>query len=462
MSAIPDHPLTPAEVANLQHACLDHEWLQFTQMQSLSEQGVRIAVDGEGCLVRDALGREYIDALAGIFTTTVGHRRREILDAMSRQMNKLEFFPCFGGWTNIPSIRLAEKLSRITPGDLTVSFLVSGGSEAVETAFKIARQYFAMKRQGKRYKIISRKRAYHGATLGALSANGWEKHRSFFEPLAQGFVHIEAPYCYRCPFGREHSGCTLDCIENLERTIQFEGPETVAAFIAEPVMGAAAGVLIPPPEYFPRVREICDRYGVLLILDEVITGFGRTGKMFAAEHWNVVPDIMVLAKGITSGYFPVGAAVVRDPIAQTFLGGDERRFYHGYSYGGHPIGAAAALANIEVIEREDLVRRSAEMGCVMLEQLRTLTSHAMVGDVRGLGLFFCIELVKDKGTKELFAPEQAVGDSVCRRAYELGVIARNEWDKIVLCPPLVITERQMEQVVQVLDRSINDIGKHLR
>ena len=376
-------------------------------------------------------------------------------------MGKIEFFPNFGGWANIPSIKLSEKLAAITPGDLAVSFLVSGGSEAVETCFKIARQYFTLRSEGKRYKFISRKRAFHGATLGAISANGWEKHRAAFEPLAPGFIHIEPPYCYRCSFGREYPGCNLECARQLEQTIQFEGAQTVAAFIAEPVMGAAAGVLVPPPEYFPLIREICDRYGILLIFDEVITGFGRTGKMFASDHWGVTPDMMALAKGISSGYFPVGAAVVRGGIAQTFLGGDERRFYHGHSYGGHPVGAAASLASIEVIERDGLVRQSAEIGRRMLGRLTELKSHRIVGDVRGLGLFLCVEFVADKKTKELLDPERRVGERVCRRAYELGVLTRNEWDKIVICPPLVITEQQADRIVDVLGQAITEAEKEL-
>ena len=250
------------------------------------------------------------------------------------------------------------------------------------------------------------------------------------------------------------------CAEALEREIQFQGPDTVAGFIAEPVMNAA-GVLVPPPEYFPRIRQICDRYGVLLIMDEVITGFGRTGRMFACEHWNVTPDMLALAKAITSGYFPVGAAVVREGIARAFDGGDERRFYHGHTYGGHPVGAVAALANIEIIEDENLAKQAAETGSYLLSRLKDLERHRIVGDTRGLGLFLSVELVQDKASKTPFDLARHVGETICRRACDLGVITRSQWDKIILCPPLVITRDQVDRIVDVLDRAIGEVESGL-
>ena len=443
------------EIEVLRKQALKHVWLQFTQKRDLPKKGPRIIVSGKGCIVKDHEGREYIDAIAGIQTTLVGHNQKEIIKAIQDQLNQIEFFPSFGD-SNIPSIKLAKELSQVTPPKINTFFFVNSGSEATEAAMKIAKAYHGFSAYPRKRKIISRRRAFHGTTMGALSANGFVFQRSQFEPLLPGYLHISPPYCYRCDFKKSYPKCDLDCAYQLEQIIKFEDPQTVAAMIAEPVMGATAGIIIPPPEYFPIIRKICDKYKVLLILDEVITGFGRTGKFFACEHWGIQPDIICLAKGLSSGYLPIGAVGVSNQIVEKVYANSTRNFVHGHTYGGHPVCCAAALENVQIIQRENLVQRSQQIGEYLSERLNgSLQNKKIVGDIRGIGMLFCIELVKNKTDKEQFATNE-VGLWVKNRCSELGVIVREDQNKICLAPPLVLEKEQADKIVEVLSQALSE------
>lgn len=421
-----------------------------TPLKTHSEQGPKILVEGNGIYVKDLEGREFIDGLSGLWNVNIGHGRSEIGDAVREQMAKLAFAPSFFGFSNLPAIDLARKLVDMTPPHLTRVFYTSGGSEANESAFKIARYYFKLNGQPDRFKVISRNLAYHGVSMGALSATGIARHRDMAGPLVPGFSFIPAPYCYRCELGLTYPSCELACAKVLEQKLQEEGPETVAAFIGEPIMGAG-GAIVPPPEYWPTIQEICRKYGVLLILDEVITGFGRTGKRFALEHWNVAPDMLSLAKGISSGYVPLGATIITEEIYRDLVekAPPGTPFPHGFTYNGHPVACVAALKNLDIMEHEHLFEQAAVVGGYFQDRLRTLQSHPLVGDIRGMALIAGVELVRDKATKERFEPIGTAGALVAESAYERGLICRAIGDTVAFAPPLCITKSQVDDVVGI-------------
>jgi adenosylmethionine-8-amino-7-oxononanoate aminotransferase len=421
-----------------------------TPLKSHSEEGPKILVEGQGIYVKDLEGRQFIDGLAGLWNVNIGHGRTEIGEAVREQIGKLAFAPSFFGFSNLPSIALARKLVDLTPPHLTRVFYTSGGSETNESALKIARYYFKLNSQPDRFKIISRHQAYHGVSMGALSATGIARHRDMAAPLVPGFSFIPAPYCYRCELGLTYPACELACARALEQKLQEEGPDTVAAFIGEPVMGAG-GAIVPPPEYWPTIEAICRKYGVLLILDEVITGFGRTGKRFALEHWQLRPDMLSLAKGISSGYVPLGASIISEEIYRDLVdkAPPGSPFPHGFTYNGHPVACIAALKNLDILEQEHLVDHAAEVGDYFQHRLRTFQAHPLVGDVRGIGLIAGVELVRDKTTKERFEPIGTAGALVTKLAFERGLICRAILDTIAFAPPLCITNGQVDEVVEI-------------
>jgi adenosylmethionine-8-amino-7-oxononanoate aminotransferase len=360
-----------------------------------------------------------------------------------------------------PAIELAELLLELTrPEQMGKVFFSDSGSESVETALKMARQYWKNRDMQGKYKFIARRNSYHGVTFGALSASGISGNRKMFEPLVPGFRHIPEPNYYRNAFGPNLSEeeVSIAASDALERAIEFEGPETVAAFIAEPVQGAG-GVIVPPETYLRRCREICTRYNILFIVDEVITGFGRTGTWFGSRTYGVQPDIMCFAKGLTSGYIPMGATLCGNHIYEAFLGspGDGREFRHGNTYSGHATAAAAALANLGIVRRENLPDNARAVGAHFLTRLKSLERHAMVGDVRGIGLIARIELVQDKASKQQLKPVGASGAKV-QRAQELGVIFRNVGDVLTFSPPLILTEAQADDIVDIIDQAISDVA----
>ena len=418
---------------------------------------------GEGIYIYDAEGKRYIDGAGGAVVVSIGHGVEEIKEAMIEQADKISF--THGSqFTTKATIDLAEKIINISPKGLNRVYFLSGGSEAVETAIKMARQYQVDRGVPSKYKVISRWTSYHGNTLGALALGGHTGRRKYYQPLILHTPHIAPAYCYRCPFGMEPEKCNLECAEELERTILYEGPESVFAFMIEPVVGATAGVLVPKDGYFQRIREICDKYDVLLIVDEVMTGVGRTGKNFAVDHWGVTPDIMVCAKGLSGGYTPIFCVVTKEEIRQV-IKEHHGAFVHGHTYSQNPLSCAIASRVLDYLKEHELVSRSAKMGAYLLEKLKVLERHPIVGDVRGLGLFAGVEFVKNKETKEPFDSGLKVNTLIGNRAFQKGLISYPggggadgvHGDHIVIAPPFIITEEQIDEIVKILDESIAEI-----
>ena len=449
------------QVTELQRTALEHLWVYLREPSDMAEKGEpQIFVEGKGCHVTDALGNTYLDAMSGLWLKNVGYGQTEIADAAYQQMLKLTYMPM--GTTTEPAIRLSEKIASITPGDLSRCFFTSGGSESVETALKLSRAYFKRIGEPGRIKFISRKESYHGATFGALALGGSSLHpKSDYEPLMPGAFHAPQPYFYRCEYGSSTpEECAERCVNAIEDIIKFQGPDSVAAVIAEPV-SSPQGAIVPPPNYWPRLREVCDKYGCLLIADEVITGFGRTGKMFACEHWDITPDMMTVAKGITSGYIPMGGAILRKPIADAFIGGPKAAFRHVITFGGHPVAAAASLKNIEIMEREKMVENSARMGQYLLDGLEELKEkHSIIGDARGLGLMCGLEFVKDRQTKEQFPADADLGPRLTQGFADERVLLRGG-DVMNIMPPLCVTAGEIEQLVATIDRVVDRTAKDL-
>ena len=411
---------------------------------------------GEGVYLYDNRGRQYLDGAAGIAVVAVGYGRRRIADAMARQALKLPYVAS-NLFANAPAAELAHRIAAILPGENSAVHFTSGGSEAVEVAFKICRQFFYDAGQTEKRIVIARETSYHGATLGALSATGYAGRRKKFLPLLQDWPHIPAAYCYRCPFDLTYPRCDLACARALEQAIIDVGPRNVMAFIAEPVVGAAGAALVPPPEYWPMVRETCTRHGVLLIADEVLTGFGRTGKPFAVEHWNVAPDLITMAKGISSGYAPLGAVGVSRSIRDGFTS-RHMPFDHIFTYAANPVSAAAASAALAIWEEENLSANAAETGAYLLHCLETLKKHEIVGDVRGLGMLAGIEFVRDRKTRTPFDPELGVAGRIAATALQNGLITYPGGDILSLFPPLTFTRRHVDELVSKLDDALSKVA----
>lgn len=420
-----------------------------------------VVVEGTGALLRDAEGREYIDGLSGLWNVNIGHGRAELADAASAQMRRIAFASAYIGATNEPAVRLAEKIVQHAYSNSAAVYFTTAGAESNESAFKFARYYWKVKDQPQKSKIISRIHAYHGVTMAAMSATGMTAYHKMFGPLVPGFVQAPAPYAYRWT-GNEEPG--ISAAEAVEKLIVAERPDTVAAVIAEPVMGAG-GVIVPPPSYFPRLREICDRHDVLLIADEVITGFGRTGRWFALGHWGVEPDLVSFAKGVTSGYLPLGGVIASKRVHQAIESAPaDRRFMHAATYSGHPVCCAVGLSNVEIIEREGLVERAAVMGRRLLAGLEGLRDLPMVGDVRGLGMMCGVELVADRNTK---APALGLGARFTREALARGLLPRIRpgsadppiGDTICLAPPLMTPPEMLDRIPQILREALAAAGR---
>lgn len=411
---------------------------------------------GEGVWLYTTDGRKILDGLAGLWNVNVGYGREELASVAYEQMKKLAFTSNFSGMTNLPSIELAEKLSGFAYPDLNTTLFTSGGSEANDSAFKTARYYWKRKGVPGKYKIIARKGSYHGITLAATFATGLEKYHSMFGPSVDGFVHIPAPNPYRFEGKlREKETIGEAAARALEDAILHEGADTVAAFIAEPIMGVG-GVIVPPTDYFPLIREICDKYGILFISDEVIVGFGRTGEWFALKHWNVKPDILSFAKGITSGYAPLGGIQISDEIRETIETAPESETYmHGFTYSGHAMACAVGLRNIEIMERENYPSRAQKLGARLLGGLNDLLEFPFVGDVRGLGLMCGVEIVSDKGEKTADIPMTM---KIFKAAQTRGLRMRPLGNTLALCPPISITENEVDEIVKRLGEAMVDVS----
>ncbi len=438
----------------LSQSAREHLWMHFTNIASYAEAPVPTIVRGEGARIWDVNGKSYLDGLAGLFVVQAGHGREELARAAYEQAKKLAFFPIWS-YAHPPAIELADRLAAYAPGDLNKVFFTTGGGEAVETAWKLAKHYFKLVGKPMKHKVISRAVAYHGTPQGALSITGIPAAKQMFEPLVPGGIKVPNTNFYRAA---EHGDSLEDfgrwAADQIEIAIEMEGPDTVAAVFLEPVQNSG-GCFPPPPGYFRRVREICDRHDVLLVSDEVICAFGRLGTMFACDKFDYVPDMITCAKGLTSGYSPIGACIVSDKIAAPFWTGNAY-FPHGYTFGGHPVSAAVAMANLDIFEREGLNQRVLDNEGTFRSTLEKLHDLPIVGDVRGDGYFYGIELVKDKATKQTFTAEECdriLKGFVSRKLYENGLYCRadDRGDPVVqLAPPLICGPAEFDEMEQIL------------
>jgi adenosylmethionine-8-amino-7-oxononanoate aminotransferase len=446
-------PATGLSPSELQTAARDHLWLHFTRMSSYLDAEIPVIVRGDGCYLEDSNGKRYLDALAGLFAVNIGYGfGEEMGEAAAAQMQELPFYTNWS-YAHPRAIELAAEVASLAPGDLNRVFFVSGGSEAVESAWKLARQYYAARGE-RRWKAIARRIAYHGTTMGALSINGIAALKTPFEPLVPDTLHVHNTNRYHRPPDETEEEFTSFLLTDLEEMIEHAGADTVAMVIMEPVQNAG-GSFTPPEGYFRGVREICDRYGILLCCDEVITGFGRLGAWFASDRYDIRPDIVTSAKGLSSAHAAIGAVIVRDAVMEPFLEGAQM-YSHGITFGGHPVMAAIALKNIEIMKRERIVEHVAEQQDTFRATLAQLLDLPIVGDLRGTGFFYALELVKDKDTRETFSDEECetlLRGFLSPRLFERGLICRadDRGDPVVqISPPLVAEQAEFDEIVSIL------------
>jgi putrescine aminotransferase len=437
-----------------------HHWHPFTDTKALNAEGTRVIVKAEGCRLWDSKGNEILDGMAGLWCVNVGYGRKALADAASRQMMELPYYNTFFKTTNVPATELAAKLAELTPDGLNYAFFANSGSEANDTIVRMVRHFWQLRGKPNKKTLISREFAYHGSTMIATSLGGMTAmHKQVDMPLP-GFSHIRPPYFVRDGGNMTEEEFGIAAAQALEDRIQELGADTVAAFIAEPIQGAG-GVIVPPASYFPEIQRICRNHDILFIVDEVITGFGRTGNWFASQTFDLKPDMMTLAKGLSSGYAPISAVMVGDRVAQTLIeeGGE---FFHGFTYSGHPVACAVALENLRIIEEEGLVERArSDIGPYLQDALRSLSDHPLVGEVRGVGMIGALELVKDKDGPVFFDPIGRVG-TICRdHCFSNNLVMRAVRDAMVCSPPLVITRTEIDRLVDTLklclDKTYADI-----
>ncbi|MCX7779654.1 MAG: aspartate aminotransferase family protein [Negativicutes bacterium] len=423
-----------------------------------------VIVKAKGLYLWDADGKRYIDACCGALVSNIGHGVEEVNEAIIKQLREVAFTHRFK-FTNRPVQELATLIADLSPGDINWVTFMSGGSEATETAMKMAREYYIEKGKPSKYKIIARWQSYHGNTLGALSMSGHIGRRRRYAPLLADFPHVPPAYCYRCSWGKKPDTCSLECAAEVEAAILREGPDNVAAFILEPVVGSSIGAAVPKDGYLQTVRTICDKYDILLIADEVMTGLGRTGAAFAVDHWQTLPDMLCMAKGISGGYAPLGAVAVRDHIREAFSNGSGR-FAHGFTFGGNPIAAAAGKAVISFVLDHGLIERSRATGAYLLEELRRLAAkHEYIGDVRGLGLMTAVEFVQDKISGKPFAASQGLTDKVVGKALDRGLMLYGagacadgvSGDAVMIAPPLTVSEAEINEILSVFEDTLEEV-----
>ncbi|MBO0587862.1 aspartate aminotransferase family protein [Sporosarcina sp. E16_8] len=420
-----------------------------SSIKEQQENGPKLIIEkGNGIYLTDSDGNVFIDGMSSLWNVNIGHGRTELAEVAKEQMEKLAFSSTFSTFSHEPAIRLAKKIADLAPPSLNAVFFTSGGSESNDSAIKLVRHYWIIQGQPERNKIISLKRGYHGVAVGATSATGIPQFWDMAGHMETGFAHAKTPY----EIG------TSESIASVRAVIEAEGPETIAAFLVEPVQGAG-GVLIPPSDYFQEVRKLCDEYGIMFIADEVITGFGRTGKMFGIENWNVEPDMITFAKGVTSGYFPLGGVIVSDKIHDVLKDKSHGVLFHGFTYSGHPTGAAVALKNIEIVETEGLVENARKMGEELLKGFKEIKDElTIVGDVRAMGLLGAMEFVQDPETNERFSPDLKVAAKVIEALHARGVICRavtyDGTDIVCFSPPLTITKEQITTLLEKLRDSV--------
>jgi adenosylmethionine-8-amino-7-oxononanoate aminotransferase len=412
----------------------------------------------DGVFYWDVTGKRYLDALSGIYTVAVGHNNRRIIEALRQQLDTLAFSPPMHG-TNPVAVQLANLLAELAPGDLSTVKFQCGGSEVTEAAIKLARQYHRLTGNPGKYKVISRYLSWHGSTMGALSASGLKSRRTVNEPLAPGFLHVFPPTCYRCPFGKSYPSCEITCATLVEQVIEHEDPSTIAAIMVEPI-GHTGGIIDPPPEYLRILREVCDRHNVLLIFDEIITGMGRTGELFAAQTFGVTPDVICTAKGLSGGYAPLSAMICTKRIADAFWGpiATNPGFVEGHTFEGNPLSCAVGIAILREIIDNDLCSNARRMGERLRAGFRKLADkYGIIGDIRGKGLLQGIEFVEDVKTKRPFAPGVNIGLQIGRQALANGLLCRFDPHWLAFGPALVVTAEQLDEMLAVLDRSIGEV-----
>ncbi len=419
----------------------------------------KIFIGGEGCYLYDIKGGKYLDTFSSLITTAVGHGRKEIREAIDRQLDALEFFPNYHDGFTVPLIRLADKIAEITPGDLEVSFFLSSGSEANETALRLARQYHWTRGNAHKYKVIARRGSYHGTTLGTASYTGFTALRECFEPLLPGALFAPQVKCHDCELGCKEETCGMRCLEAVADIIKWESPDTISAMIMDPLPGSNSGYPPPPDGYLEGIRELCDKNDILLIFDEVQTGFGKTGKWFACENWGVTPDIMCISKALTSGYLPLGMMVTTKKIAYVFNEKPGAEFRSGSTYGGHTVSCAAALANIEIIEKENLIERAGEIGGYFMKKFTELKDkHRIIGEVHGMGTLWAVELTADRATNKKLDVD--AGAFIRDWCWKQGMILRNNQNILVIAPALIITDEEIDTVADYLDKAIQAAIEH--
>ncbi len=432
-------------------------FLDFMQMEEFAKHPWVID-KADGIRITDSEGRAHIDGMSGVFVTSVGHNNRAVIDAITEQLNRLAFAPPLHSTTQ-PALELTELLLRIGPPGVTALKFLSGGSEATEAAMKLARQYHQQTGHPRKYKIIGRYGGYHGGTMGALSAGGGRERKSVFEPLGVGFLHVHPPFCYHCPFDQTYPSCGRTCVSLIEKTIEAEDPETVAAVIVEPISISSAGFMVPPPDYLQRLRAICDRHGVVLIFDEIITGFGRLGTMFGSEYFGAAPDITCCGKGMSGGYAPLAAILIRDRIASAFYGAEEDnvQFHHGHTYAGNPVACAAGVAVITQLVERDLIGNAKRQGAHLRERLEHLAERfPIIGDVRGAGLLQGVEFRRDR-----LPGAMRPGKLVEAEARARGLLLRCGVDFAAFAPPLTVTEADIDEMTDILGESIAAVSASL-
>ena len=429
-----------------------HKLPGFASVKEHSEKGPLIIARGKGVFVWDANGKQYLDGSSAIWNVNLGFGNKEIAEAVAHQLETLSFHLGLLNISTPPAIELAARLAALAPAGLDRVFFTSGGSEANESVIRLARLYHRVRGYKNKTVATARTKGYHGSSCGAASLTGIEHFHEFFEPMLPDVRHIAPPYCYHCPLGKEYPSCAVACADELEKAILSEGPGRVAFFIAEPVMGAG-GVIPAPKEYWTRIRQICDRYDVLMVADEVITGAGRTGTMFACEQWDVRPDIISCAKGISSGYLPLGAVIVHERIYQALLD-TPAAVWHGFTNTGNPACCAAGLKTLEIMERDGIVENSRRMGQRLADRLQELRSLPIVGDIRAAGLMAGVELVRDPQTHEAFPEALGVGGHCRDVAREDGLLVRAVGDTVCMSPPLIITEPEIDLLIEKLKTAI--------
>jgi putrescine aminotransferase len=450
---VPDDALDRLDRAHLVHG--------FGSPAVAARDGTLRIVRGHGIYIWDSEGRRYLDGLSGLWNVALGHGRVEIARAIGRQARELAYAPTLLGFSTEPAVRLAARISALLPAGLDHVAFTSGGSESNESVIRYVRAYNRLRGLPDKIGIVALTNAYHGSSTGSASLTGLATFHRGFEPMMPEALRMARAYCWRCELGKTYPECALACADDLERVVAAEGASRIGAVIVEPIQGVG-GVVVPPPGWLERVRALCDRHDLLLVVDEVITGFGRTGKWFGFQHWDVVPDMVVFAKGVTSGYQPLGGVVLHERVWRVFAdAGPDFTLHQGFTYSGHPVACAAGLVTLDVIEREGLIEKVRRDGPYFAERLATLAEHPIVGEIRAFGLMAAIEIVADRAARRAFPPAQAVPGRIRDAARRRGLICRANTEALMLCPPLVTTRQQIDEIVGIVRASIAEVAAAL-